>query len=548
MKIFTKLVICFLLFGPSAFGLVPIEGLIFGDVKNIQQYDPFRGMLSYNYSSDDSNKSENLKLQYYQALYRQGIELDNSCQNSDRLQYSSSLNKQNAAKSVAATLQYIGIDITVKAIAAYAKKLELNNVQYSNLVQNLVKNSCSKNMTVYSVKLVEENLMSEWNKKQNFILPSIGKSSFFSKSVKDLHESYATVKKHFNYTVKNFNAFCSWSGNTSDYRMLSSYLKNPYIMSILLNNLTGHKVGFDRNTQQLIKYKNNESIQVACEDTICRRRPPEVFLSLFPRRIGSNKIKDDIQGLYCDHFSKQTYKESTTNAKIKKWINNQGFLESKLEPLNFISLVSGIPETLLAVENVSKVKAIFKENIVNHWDSWSESKLSQQYFEQYFEEPLEIQLVPQQLVNNPKLEAKFIVTLGEIDKVLNDIDKISAQFDLKFSQKYITFLKQRTTELFNLGREDESLVLRAKFIENISRQLSKKTKFFKVPIWNNKISTIIADELLINLDRSPGSKFNRLKAGTITVPVEFDFGTFALQYIHRKYNFIEKKQEALTFN
>ena len=155
MKKKLLLVICFLFYSIPTWSLVPLEGIIFGDVRNFEQYDPFVGMLSYNYSVSKNNENDVEKMKFYQALYKQGYELESSCRNTERLRYSNSWYKFVAAKSVAATLQYIGIDITVRAIAAYAKKLELNEEQYSNLVHNLTTNSCSQNISVYSIDCAE---------------------------------------------------------------------------------------------------------------------------------------------------------------------------------------------------------------------------------------------------------------------------------------------------------------------------------------------------------------------------------------------------------
>ncbi len=152
-----KLVIYFLLIlSTSAYGLVPLEGILYGNVRDIPQYDPFSGMFSFNYTLETPKETHREKFNYLQALTMQGMELKNKCEKTGRVRYTNQWKKLQAVKSVTATLQYIGIDVTTRAIASYARKSELKQTEYMNLVTNIITNYCSDNISVYSKKLIKD--------------------------------------------------------------------------------------------------------------------------------------------------------------------------------------------------------------------------------------------------------------------------------------------------------------------------------------------------------------------------------------------------------
>jgi hypothetical protein len=62
-------------------------------------------------------------------------------------------------KTVIATLQYIALDLTSRAIPQYAKYFEFNREEYVNMVDGLVGNYCSSNISVISKKELRNNLI-----------------------------------------------------------------------------------------------------------------------------------------------------------------------------------------------------------------------------------------------------------------------------------------------------------------------------------------------------------------------------------------------------
>jgi hypothetical protein len=547
-----KNVICFLLFfwlGTSN-ALVPLEGIIFGGVQDIQQYDPFSGVLSFDYTKEKTSDFESQKIQHYYALYKQGTNLKNQCEKDPKTKYSDKWQKAIASRSIAATLQYIGLDLSLKAIAKYAKKLEYSKTQYATLTNNLIKTTCSNNLSVYSLKLIEDNFKKEWDDKLN-ILPTIKSSPYFESDLKKRHNTMAVTKREFDYTLRNFRAFCSWNSDSSDYRMLVPYLKNPYIMSVVFNNMNKKKLSVDQRTNEILLKENLSSAQVACEDLICRNRSQVEFKRIYPRMIGSTKLNDDFTSLYCDHFLTVRYMKTKTNAKIKQWLKEQSLEESKLETLNFISLLTNVPDALIIAENYGQIHKFIKNNIKERWDKWAEKKIGQFHNDHLYEEPLEVKLVSQkgsEKIKNGEFHLLFDVGLSEIDKVLDGVDKIDSYFDLDIPAKYLAYIRDQSSYHYNRSEFKKSNHIEENFIENIKHQLKSKKQFFKIPIWNEEIAGIIAEEIMVQASEYRGSGLNKLSKKKLKIPVRFRFGIFALHYIRQKNKYLENERKTLTFN
>lgn len=547
-----KVVICFLVlvWTQSIYSLVPLEGIIFGDVQDVQQYDPFSGVLSFDYNIEKNDKYESEKIQYYYALYKQGTNLKNQCEKDPKTNYPDQWQKAIATRSIAATLQYIGLDLSLKAIAKYSKKLEYSKKEFERLSSNLMTTTCSKNLSVYSLKLLRDNFSKEWERNST-LLPTIKSSPFFEDDIKRRHNTIEVTKRELNYTLRNFRAFCSWNSDSSDYRMLVPYLKNPYVMSIVFNNLNKKKIEIDKKTKELLLVENKAGVQVGCEDLICRNRKTSEFKRIFPRMIGSTKLDDDFTSLFCDHFSVVRYLKSKTNPQVMAWIRSQTLEESKLEVLNFISLLTNIPDPLIIAENFKQIPDFFLNNIKGRWDKWAENKVGQFHNDHLYEEPLEVKLVSQtgsEKIENGEFNVLFDVGLSEVDKVLNDVDKIDSYFELKLTSKFLAYVKDKISYHYNRSEFGKVKLVEENFMNTIKHQLRGKKKYFKIPIWNDQISGIIADEIIQQVLEYKGSKLNKISGKHIMVPVRFRFGLFALHYIHQKNIFQENERKTLTFN
>ncbi len=551
-KIYYISVIFFLslLSSSFVFALRPIEGIIFGNVEDIRQIDPLRGSLTPEYITGKETDENISLIDNYIGTFKQGTNLHYRCEKDLKLNYLTKWDFSSASRSIVSTLQYMGIDLTVKAIAYYAKKLEYTKDQYDNLTYNLINNMCSQNVSVYSIDLIRDNFSEQW-KRNTFGELDLSQNPYFDDYIKKVHNRVSVVEREFDYTIRNFRAFCSWNGDTTDYRMLVPYLKSPYIMSYIFNHLDRKKIQIDTKTREVILKPNKNSIQVGCEDLVCRKRNEFEFNRVFPRMIGSTSLRDDLETIYCDHYANLRYKRDKANSKIIKWLDEQIYEEPKIEALNFLALLTKTPDTVVLADSYDEIEKFIYNNIKFRWDNWADKKVNKLSTEHLYEESLKIELVEQagsKQVKNYGLNVLFDVGLSELDQVLVDVDKIDAKFNLSFIEKELAYYKERSRYFYNNSKYEKRQELLNQLVKNIRHQVRKREKYFKIPIWNEQMYGIIGQEVMKQLDLYRSRKFRQDSNQIIKIPVKFRFGVFALQYIAKKRKYLENSKKALTFN
>ena len=132
-----SILVGYLLFLSSTlYALVPVEGILLGEAVNEFQQDPLNYIFSDIY--DKSLEGENKKLRLYQSTYSSGALLKEGCGLYSPPVYATAWMEKQAKRSMVATVQYIGLDTSIKAIGAYAKKFEVSEEAYQKLTNNLV--------------------------------------------------------------------------------------------------------------------------------------------------------------------------------------------------------------------------------------------------------------------------------------------------------------------------------------------------------------------------------------------------------------------------
>jgi hypothetical protein len=310
------------------YGLVPVEEILIGEAVEDQKNDPLE--LVFRQIYDLSQHEENKKVKMYHQTFNAGIYLSDSCQYYSPVSYANSWREKQAKRSVTATLQWIGLDQSMKSIGALAKSVEMSDSDYARLTNNLLTNFCSQNLTVISLKNVKKSLSNYFKNPQLDTLPSSRKSPFVTSYFKKATDSDSFKYKELDYAIKNFRAFCSWGGDVDDYRLLGPYLKNPFIMAHVIKQLSGQIDVYSEKNQKVSLEKSAETTQVVCEDLICRRESREQFLRRFPLSTGSSGLETDLTKLYCDHFRFQDYSGTQTIPKAKEWIKEaEGVLNAR---------------------------------------------------------------------------------------------------------------------------------------------------------------------------------------------------------------------------
>jgi hypothetical protein len=536
----------------QAKALIPLEGLILGNVKDIQQYDPLQGVFSrYTMVDPDKMDEQELKrLQEYVGLFRQGANLKFACEYRDYYTYATQWDEANARRSIAATLQYVGLDISMRAIIEYSKKLELSEDEFKNIVDNLLENTCSKNISVYSIRLLRNNFFHLYNTSTNFQLPSIKNSPYFPENVKKLTNSIQAKENEMNLTLKNFRAFCSWGGDTDDYRLMAPYVSNPFIMSLVFNHLLRRNILWDTQMRTLTFEDNEDSVQVACEDLICRNKDEVRFNRLFPRMVGTTDLYGDLETLYCGHFRNESYRPGNPVDKINKWVKAQTIEDPYLEVLQFLSLYTGIPDALISSVKYKDLIKSLRESFDLRWQKWASLKTNQFVSDLLYEESLHIDLVPMAKsieIKKGDFQLVFDYTLGELDRVLDVNDKIHSTFHLEFPRSYLKWLRRSFILANNVSDFTKMNSLMEKVTTYINFQLEAKKKLFLIPMWNEKMGTILAREMVSQLTSYKGMYFNDFGHEKMKIPVKFRYGLFALQYLRNRFK--EKyRTTPLTFN
>lgn len=525
----------------QVYALVPLEGIVYGDISDVRQYDPLRGLFndSILFQNKSVNQFQREKIELYKAIQDQALNLVNSCEQERFYTYQSVWDEALAKRSVVSTLQFIGLNITTKAIVKYAKSFNIDENGFKNLVNNLLGNSCSKNLSVFSKKLLRNNFMAFYESEEvDFSFPNLKDSPYFTQNIIDYTNSRQFKRNEFNYTIKNFEALCSWGGDVDNYRLLAPYLTNPVIMAYTYNHLLRKKLIWDDKDKKAYLVKNENAIQVACEDLICRRRNFAGFNKLFPRMIGSTILKDDLNILYCNHFKEQSYKTKGLSKGLKSWINNKEISESKIEPMNMISLITGVPDLFVGSKNYSEIQKAYNKTIQFRWDEWANGKSEQLITDLLYEESLFVDIVPGQNYEASRtgdFGLIFDFTLGELDRVLYETDKISSTFNLVFPKSYLKWVRNKYIEYNNKSEFDKMEEVEKNLATYIQTQLVTKKKYYTTKLWNKSFKNIIASNLIKQLVKYRGNKFNSFNKDKYKVPIKFRFGVFALRYIREKY-------------
>jgi hypothetical protein len=521
----------FLLSSP-VFALVPVEGILLGEAVADYQQDPLTYIFSDIY--DKSQAGENTKLRLYQSTFDSGVLLKESCNLFAPPAYSSSWMEKQAKRSMVATVQYLGLDTSVKAIGAYAKKFELSDEAFSQLSKNLVQNYCSKNITVYSIKRLEQALAYYFKNPQMNIIPSVEGSPFMTPLYKSTSEANSGRSNEFDQAINNFKSFCSWGGDVADYRMMVPYLNNSFIMAFIIKNMSGVQDKFDSKLLKTTQAPSSDTAQVACNDLICRKVSFSDFKQSFPRSIGSTGLYTDLAKLYCHHFKFQDYSSTNTVPVVKKWIKKMELEDPIFETNFFISLMTGVPDAIFGVENYQDLANIARSSIDVRWSKWSSDILKSFSRDMLFEESLRIKAEPRRdtaAIRTEGFMLDFSVTLGEMDRIVDETDKLALSFDLKLSKNYIRQIRSKWVELSNNIDEEGRTKFRDQISKYLDLQLKEKEKYFRQKMWNEEFSRLIVEELVEQFLAYKGPMFDSYQDEMIKVPVRFSYGIFAISYL-----------------
>lgn len=515
----------------TAQALVPVEGIIMGVARESVQSDPLSFIFRDIY--DRSQFKENKKLKLYHHSYTAGTYLTESCSFYGPTLYANSWREKQAKRAVASTLQYIGLDTSIKAIGAYAKKVEMEEEDFKRLSSNLVKNYCSKNITIFSLRNIERSLAHYYANPLLEMIPEVESSPFATKDFKARTQSSEARSVELEYAIKTFRTFCSWGGEVEDYRMMGPYLKNPFIMSFVIKNLLGVQDTVMEKELKVATIKSPSTVQVTCDELICRKSSMGDFLKKFPLSVGSTGLNTDLAKLYCNHFRYDDYSGANTIPQVKQWIKDSELEDPVFETSFFISFMTGVPDPIFSTDKYKELPFLAKSSIDERWSSWAADVLKVFSKGMLFEESLKVKVQPirDSAALYEGFSLNFGITLGEMDRIMNNTDKLKLKFELKLSKNYLRALRVKWVHLVNEADFDGQKVFKKEIAAYLDIQIKKKEKLFLQKMWNQDFSRLLAEELLSQVTLYRGSLFKSYQDQLLTVPIEFNYGLFALSYL-----------------
>lgn len=522
----------------TSYALVSLESLILGDFS--QRYigrksDP----LNYVFKPQEDLAEHGFykkKLGKFVGFYQEGRNLINSCKIRRRIQYRSSWSQEQVLRSVYSTAQYVGIDMTLRAIASYARFFEFSEDEFKNMTDRLVGNYCSKNLSIISLRNLKKNFAVMF-KEGNFQLPSIINNPLYPETLLQINTRDKALEQEFLHTVKLFRAFCSWGGDTKNLRLMVPLMKNSIIMSFVIRQVAGLGIKWQPIDNTLYVEKNPNTVKVLCKNLVCRKVKSDIFENKIPKSIGSEGVADDVKRLYCNHIRDVDYVLRNQVPEIKKWLDHQTFDDENLMISQFIALVTGVPDFFVRSNRFNGGIEFMRASVDQSWDQWSKEQNENFDRELYYEESLSVEKVDRKYYYSqfyPIFKVVFDVNLGEFDRINQITGKITAKFDLNLPKNFLQKIRKEWAEADPRIKGLRPRIIK-KFRAHIEHQVKAAKDKFAVTLWKGDIESIVIKELLHQLVNYDGDYFNNISRDMVKIPIEFNLAPFALKYINYQY-------------
>lgn len=529
-------------------GLVPIESLILGDISSQyqeNQSDP----LAYIFKPDVGFENENTlyrhQLGNYLGFVQEGKNLDNLCKTRPEIQYRTAWNKEQVKRSTLATLQYVGLDVTVRAIGKYAKFLEFSPEQYDNMVDQLVGNYCSPNITVISLRELRRNLKMKFVAGE-YELPSIRDNPLFPQKLGAFNKIDEAVEQEFLHTVKLFRTFCSWGGDTGDLRLLVPFVRHPVVMAFVARQMGGKRLVWKDEDKTIRLVDDDKTPKILCENMICRKKNKEYFLRNMPYSLGTERLEQDISRLYCTDFRDADYSKNP-QPQVKKWIDKKSFDDDNLMIGQFIALLTGIPDFMVRAKTFNEAQDFLRMSMEKSFDEWAQNKTANFSKDLYYEEGLTVEKVDRSLFfkpHKPDFKVMLDVNLGEMDRANQQIGKIAVSFNLIFPKNLLASAREQWAMVDPRKDKEQKDAIVNYLKKHIAEAVEAERKKFIIPPWKGDLENIILREILEQMVIYQGSFFKERDLSMVSVPVIFNYAPFALRYIGNEYMVERQKEKA----
>lgn len=525
-----------------SWALVPLESVLLGDFSD-QYRDKESDPIEYIFSPISNlkeNKTKNFKnrrkLALYRGFFEEGQNLTNLCKIKPKVQYSVDWDRRKAIRSLLGTLQYVGLDVALRAIPKYASHFEFSEEEYKNLGDNLIGNWCSQNLSLISIEQLKKNWMIKYTKKNEYEIPSVDNDPLFPQKITNITSKERVMKQEFVQSIKLFKTFCSWGGDTDDLRLLVPLVRHPVIYSFIARQLASQKLEWKPIVNKVVIKEEQETVKVLCRNMICRKTDAKTMLKEFPRGAGTKSIKEDLDRLYCEQLRDVDYVSRNQEPKIKNWIKKMSFDEENLVVSHFLSLVTSVPDFFLRSETFSDAKDFLRLSMDRNWDGWANDQTKNYTKDLYYEEPLTIEIVDRKLYyenTKQKFAVHFDVNLGEFDRANQQVGKISNQFSLKVSKAFLRWAREEWNGISPYEIEKKKRIV-DRFKLEITDSVQAARKKFRLVPWKGDLESLIVKEVLEQIVQYYG-KIYKGETGVAIIPIRFNFAPLALRYIRYEY-------------
>lgn len=545
--------------GASAQALVPLESLIFGDLSEYyknERVDPISYVFSMTKNLEAKEPASQLSqakrnLALYRGFYQEGQNLENYCRRKPQMNYATKFEQDQVIRSVLASIQFISLDLSTRALAQYARELNFTPSEYQNMVDSITGQYCSTNISIISLKQLKLNMKQLFQSDEAFSLPTLENNPLFPSEFSLLVSGKSALEKQMIQTLRIFKTACSWGGQTYNRRLMPAMLRDPALMEFFIRQLSSRQLNWNQTNNQITVENNPKAKQVYCENLICRRVEQDVFNRELPRQIGSLSVTDDLRKLYCNDFRDADYQTRDQVPELLELIRSMTFDDHNLLVGHYIALLSGIPDLLLHVDQFSDFKPLARSSFDRVWNGWAQEQLESMQKNLHYEEVMSIEVVDRSryfFAFRPEFKVVLDFNLGEYDRLTQAHGKISSRFDVKISHAFFIWARK---EWFSEGgdvkaRRDEVI---KKLEKKLEPQFALARSYYRLPPWSGPIESLAARELSQQIALMAQDSFfvKGASPAMVTIPVEFNFGIFALRTMRYRHQINQNQERERRF-
>lgn len=525
----------------------PIEGLFLRfDQQNLKQNE-LRSPMGFPRSQkfDERELFRNrIKLGLFRGFIEEGYNLENFCKLKPEINYGVPSDRLEAKRTYLATLQYLVLDLTTNYLPLYAKFFEFSEEEYKNMVDGLVGNHCSQNITTISLKSLKLNMIKRFETASGYQLPSVKGNPYFPKSLAQQESRVSSRENEFAWTLELFKSACSWGNNPDDYGLMVPLVRNPVLSAFVIRDIASESLTwYDEKSSPGIE-GTDKSSKISCQNLICRKGTREDFVRQIPRSVGSTSVRGDFQRLYCTEFRDADYSLRFQVPQIADKIKSITFDEQNMLVGQMIALATGVPDFLVQAPQFSDLKDVTRSSLDRVWNSWATGQKENYQKALAYEEPLKIQVVPGDLYFKkfkPEFSVELDVNQGELDRVISIVGKLRTTMNLTFSRKFLKWAREKWKLIDQREETLRAERVRLPLKKMVEDQVERLIEGYPMVPLSKEIDELIANEILNQLATYEGEFFVGDQKGLLTIPVYLNYGIFALRHMRERY-LIKKNQ------